>query len=68
MKKKTKWTAIYAYNYDGTDLIIFAKKRKSGLLDFRTKRITGRLRSSYALSTDIFDIADVLKKLLNETN
>lgn len=37
---KNKWIPLTAYNYASVDFMLFAKMRKSGIISFRTKRIT----------------------------
>ena len=46
---KNKWIPLTAYNFGGVDFMLFAKMRKSGIISFRTKRIT-RLDTSSGLA------------------
>ena len=56
-EKKTKWQVLITYNQDGTDYVIFVRKGlKSGMLYFKTKRVTPKFVCSYNLNSTLFDI------------
>lgn len=57
MSKKTKWKPLVTYNNMGYDYIVFARKgRKSGMVYFKTKRVTPFGTNSYNFVRTLFDI------------
>lgn len=58
-----KWIVLCTYNDQGTDRIVFVKKKKNGMLCFRTKSITPKFTCSYNLKTSLFDIKEQFKKI-----
>jgi hypothetical protein len=56
-EKKTKWVALVTYNQGGTDYIVFARKGlKSGMIYFKTKRVTPPFTCSYNFNSTLIDI------------
>jgi hypothetical protein len=56
-EKKTKWQVLVTYNEDGVDYIVFARKGiKSGMIYFKTKKVTPPFRYSYNFKSTLFDI------------
>ena len=56
-EKKTKWQVLVAYNQGGTDYIVFARKGlKSGMIYFKTTKVTPPFVSSYNFNSTLFDI------------
>jgi hypothetical protein len=65
LEKKTKWQVLVAYNEGGTDYIVFARKGlKSGMIYFKTKKITPFLRCSYNFNSTLFDIRKGFEDIL----
>jgi len=65
-EKKTKWLPLVAYNQSGTDYIVFVRKGiKSGMIYFRTKRITPTFSISYNFQKTLLDIKEQFDKILN---
>ncbi len=66
-EKKTKWVPLVAYNYGGSDFIVMVRKgEKSGMLYFKTKKVTPFMEYSYNFRGDLFDIREQFNKILNE--
>lgn len=64
-EKKTKWEVLVAYNQNGIDYIVFARKGlKSGMIYFKTKRITPVGSSSYNLHPSLFDLKKSFAQVL----
>ena len=53
---KRKWIVLCTYNYDGSDKIVFVRKKKNGMLCFSTRTITPKFTMSYNLRSEMFDI------------
>lgn len=39
MKKNNRWEPLGHYRYADTDYIVFAKRKKNGLVAFKTRRV-----------------------------
>jgi len=64
-EKKTKWNVLVTYNSSGTDFIVFARKGlKTGMIYFKTKRVTPRLECSWNFNSNIFDIKNGFVEVL----
>lgn len=64
-EKKTKWQVIVTYNQNGNDYIVFAQKGlKSGMLYFKTKRITPIGSSSHNFHPSFFDVQKRLQEVI----
>jgi hypothetical protein len=64
-EKKTKWQVLVAYNQGGSDYIVFARKGlKSGMIYFKTTKVTPFFVCSYNFNPSLFDVkkgfADIL--------
>lgn len=56
-EKKTKWQVLVAYNQGGFDYIVFARKGlKSGMIYFKTTKVTPLFAFSYNFNPTLFDI------------
>jgi len=66
-EKKTKWQVLVTYNKDGTDYIVFARKGlKSGMIYFKTTRVTPLNSSPYNFNSTLFDINKGFNDLLEK--
>lgn len=66
-EKKTKWQPLVAYNYTATDYIVFVRKGlKSGMIYFKTKRITPIGVCSYNFDNTLFDIKKQFEDVISE--
>ena len=67
-EKKTSWHPLVAYNASGTDYIVFARKGlKTGMIYFKTKRITPYGVCSYCFTPNLFDIKKGFEDVLSAT-
>jgi hypothetical protein len=67
-EKKTKWFPLAAYNNQGTDYMVFARKGlKTGMLFFKIKRATPYATCSYNFPKDLLDIKKQFEILLSVT-
>jgi hypothetical protein len=65
-EKKTKWIPLVSYNTSGTDYIVFVRKGlKSGMIYFKTKRITPFATCSYNFNITLFDVDEQFDKVLS---
>lgn len=66
-EKKTKWQVLVAYNQNGTDYIVFARKGlKSGMIYFKTKKVTPTFVCSYNFHSTLFDIKKGFDNVLSD--
>jgi hypothetical protein len=63
-EKKTKWIPLVAYNAGGTDYMVMARKGlRTGMIRFKTKRVTPIATCSYNFSTSLLDINKTFSEL-----
>ncbi|KKN74636.1 hypothetical protein LCGC14_0388380 [marine sediment metagenome] len=66
-RHKTKWIQLGNYSYAGCDYVVFVRgDKKTGLLDFKTKKIQNWVYGSYSiLSTDLIDVKKQWEEITN---
>lgn len=65
--KKTKWIVLTTYNEGAYDFIVFVRKdTKTGMLEFKTKRVTPAFKNSYNFNKcSVFDINESFRIILS---
>ena len=65
-EKKTKWQVLVAYNQAGSDYIVFARKGlKSGMIYFKTTKVTPPFVCSYNFNPTLFDVKKGFSDILS---
>lgn len=62
--KTKQWTPLVHYCYDGTNYIVFFRKKKNGLMSFKTKQITNSFHIVH-FNTELINIEEQWKKLFD---
>lgn len=66
-EKKTKWIPLATYNSVATDYIVFVRRGlKTGMLYFKTKRVTPLFVCSHNLVKNFFDVSLQFDKALTD--
>ena len=64
---KSKWIPLVAYNDSGKDFLVLAKRNRiTGMIRFRTKRMTGLNTLSHFASCININIVDQFAKVMAE--
>lgn len=66
-RKMTKWHVLTVYNQGGNDFIVLVRRnKKTGMLHFRTKKVTPLFWCSYNFNNMMFDVREGFKRVLSD--